>query len=361
MATNSRQRLGEELPDIQPIVVRSDADAWDVLQQLMDIDESGSSELPEIIFDGWPAFEVHSKRGHADIGTSTMGGYLALQEAVHRSFNLFERQRRDLRAFTDEDRRRLELVVHVSEGTSGFKVLLEKVLVELVKPLGKKLTPLHLLIGLISVGLIIGGTDVWKHSISERASERKEELRADQQDDFLDHTLAMSQEETKRMALLRQASEKVPDVQAVEAEIEGAREEYLQSLPPGFGVVIEGIEIPPQVLEELVKTERQSTEQKMVTGVYLIDSARSGDADGFDFKVRLKDPESGATFPAEFGELLTSTKVRSVVRTAFFDKAPLVLTLDARKRHGEIVSAKIISAKRAPKPKAKPTQTASTN
>lgn len=340
------------MPEPRRVVISSDADAWKLLGEL--VSDTGRAKFSDDIaleLSGWPTFESESKRGDAEIGTSTMDGFLAIQEAINRTYNQYERGRRDLRAFTDEERRKLELYVQVGSGSSSFSAALQKVALEIGKRVGKKMQPKHVLIAILVVGLTWGGTEVWKHSISEAAKVRLSDAHTAEQRTMLEAFTELSAEETKRLQLFEEALNLVPDARVAERESEGAKQEFLRKLPPGFGVEIEGIVIPAQVLEELVKTERQATEEVTVKRIYLIDAIKSGDDDGFDFSVRLKDYQTGIMISADFGELLTNTKQRALVKSAFFDKRPLELTLKARSRRGEIVSGQITGAKTVPKAK----------
>lgn len=337
------------MPARDEYVVRSDEDAWAILERMLALDPKSEDDL-SVRFEGWPSFDVTSKKGHAEIDTSTMKGYLAYQGAIWRTFQTYHSNTRDLRTLLDEDRERLVLAVKVEEGSSGFELKLDKTIADLAKALFGKMTPRDWIIVAVSAGLIFAGQDVWKAHIAENAKIRIASIDSEERRQTLETFAVLSQEETRRMEVLAEALRTVPAARIADSEGEAARQEYLKNVPQGYSISIEGIDIPPDVLSEIIKPERQYSEDVVVTGLYYIDSAKTTDA---GFHVILRDAKTDQSVSGRFGELLKSASQRSLVQRAFFDKTPVVLTLDARQRGDTIISAEIIGAKRPPKPKTK--------
>lgn len=326
------------------LVIRNDEDAWSALQAIWESEQSREPDRPtyKLTFKSWPQFSVTSYRGEAEIDTSTMEGYLALQHAIYRSFNVFYRQTRQLRAFTAEDRERLRLSVKVKKGSSFLNVDLTKIISDLLTSMGSKMDGNQSLIFLLGAGLIIGGTVVWKSWISERAKVRIAEADTKKQADVLSAFTKLSQEETERMKLLTRVERSVPALQTVREEIDNVRHDYIRHLPDEKGADLEGTVLSPEALQELKKKARNESDEVTLEGTYRVSALK--DEPGSDWTLTLEDIETGEKFPARFGDLLTSIDQRVAVERATFAKQPIQLTIQARNRGGRIVNAQIVWA-----------------
>lgn len=324
------------------ITISNDDECWNALQALLEFPEDTPEEdLPTLKFEGWPVLNIRSYKGQAEIDALMMKGFIKYQEAVWRTFLTYSEGTRNLQHIDLEDKRQLLLPVRVGNGSSKFDIDLTEVLGKFGKNLVDKLSARDLLILVLGVGVIFAGSSVWKSHIAENAKVRLEKVRAEETRAMLETFVHLSGEESKRLQILGQAFAQVPETRQSEFEASAARQDLLRSLPEDFALSIEGIDLPPEVLQEITKPERTPYQEVTLKRTYNIErvtSAKNG------FQVRLVDAETNQRFSATFGEALSSVKERAIVEQAFFKKKPVVLTLDARQRGDLIMTAEIKKA-----------------
>ncbi|MEQ8299532.1 MAG: hypothetical protein RH945_03220 [Hyphomonas sp.] len=323
-------------------LIASEDNAWALLRDLLNLDsEADAAELPEFEFYNWPILDVTSKKGESEIDALTMKGFVKYQEAVWRSYLTLSQGTRNLQHIEHDEKRQLLFSVKVGRGSSDYDIDFTEVFAKIGTKLAGKLSSRDIMILVIVLALTFAGQSVWKTHIAENAKVRIDKVHSEEMKQLLDTFTALSGEETERLKVLSEVFKEVPEARVSEAEAGPARQELLRSLPEGFSVTIEGIELPADVLREIVKSERKMSEDVVVTRAYFIDRAQTN-ADGF--QVRLRDCETDETVSAHFGEALSSVRERALVEQAFFHKEPIVLTLDARQRGDLIVSATITNA-----------------
>lgn len=326
------------MPD--QVRISSDEEAWALLEELL-ANEFEDEDVPELQLDGWPIFDLASAKGEAEISTTTMQGFLTLQSSVRRTYLTYAKGYRDLRGLDEDSRSKLELSVKVEQGSSIFKVELDEQVKEFGRALLDKVSGRDVIIAILAGGLIFAGQSVWKAHIAENARVRIAEVQSAETRQVLEGVARLSEEETRRMEILGNAYEAVPETRVSEEEASEARQELLKSLPPGYRAVIEGIDLPSEALEEIIKTQRQLSEEVTVQKTYFIERAQTTEG---GFQVRLRDVETNQFVSAGFGEILTSAQERALVWQAFTEKRPILLTLAARQRGEQITSAQIRAA-----------------
>ncbi|MBU1288314.1 MAG: hypothetical protein KJ871_11370 [Alphaproteobacteria bacterium] len=325
-----------------PRTIKNDEDGWSLLKELLSYpDDTPEEDLPEVLFEGWPILNIQSQKGESQIDALTMRGLIKYQEAVWRSYLTLAEGTRNLQRIGSEDKLELLLPVHVGHGSSKFDVDLTEVLKTVAKKLANKLTARDILILVIGTGFLFAGQSVWKTHISENAKVRIEKVKSEDTKQMLEAFVNLSQQETERLKVLQDAFHQVPETKVSEYEANSARQDLLRSLPEDYGLNIEGIQLSPEVLQEIIKSERTPYNEVTVKRTYYIERASSADS---GFQVRLVDTETDERFSAHFGEALSSVAERAAVQQAFFNKQPIVLTLDARKRGDLIMSAEIKKA-----------------
>lgn len=324
------------------VTIKNDDDGWELLRTLLSYPEDvPEDQLPCVSFEGWPVLNIQSQKGESQIDALTMRGLIKYQEAIWRSYLTLTEGTRNLQRIDVEDKLQLLLPVHVGRGSSKFDVDLTEVLKTVSKKLINKLTARDILILVLGTGFLFAGQSVWKTHISENAKVRIEKVQSDDTKAMLESFIELSKEETDRLKILQGAFEQVPETKVSEYEASSARQDLLRSLPDSFALSIEGIDLPPEVLQEITKPERTPYSEATVKRTYYIERASSAET---GFQVRLVDAETNERFSAHFGEALSSVSERAAVQKAFFDKKPIVLTLDAKKRGDLIMSAEIKKA-----------------
>jgi len=326
---------------MQQFVISNDNDAWLALSALL-TDVQNASEHLDIKLDGWPVFDVKSKRGHGEIDTSTMKSFIAFQEGIYRTFLTYQNETRDLRTLSEEERRNLEISVRITEGSSIFKVELGEQFDKLAKALSDKMTGPQLAAILIAGGLLFAGHSVWKTHISENAKIRLAQIENKEDQERLRAFVELSEQETERMALLSEVFKTYPQSEQAELEADKARQDFLRNLPKDAEIDIEGITLLPEVLSEITKPERAQTRETSITRLFRVERAqttRNG------FAVRLSAIDSEQSFTATFGDIFKSSDQRKMVQEAFWQKSIIELTINAKSKDGVIISAEITDAK----------------
>jgi hypothetical protein len=322
--------------------ISSDDDVWSAIETLLAFDEDTPEEdLPTFSFEGWPVLNLRSAKGHAEIDALMMKGFIKYQEAVWRTFLTHSEGTRNLQHIDHDDKRQLLLPVRLATGSSKFNIDFTDVLAKIGKNLVDKLTPRDLLILVLGIGVVFTAGSIWRTHISENAKIRVEKVRSDDTRAMLETFVDLSQQDTKRLEIMARVFAAVPETRQSEIEASPARQDLLRSLPEDFDLSIDEIDLPSEVLKEIIKPERTPYEDVTLKRTYYIERASSA-ANGF--QVRLVDAETQERFSASFGEALTSVRERTMVEQAFFQKKPIILTLDARTRGEMVMTAEIKKA-----------------
>jgi hypothetical protein len=315
----------------EKIFIRSADDAW---QQLKLIAIGDVPENIELIFDGWPNYDVviKGKDWNGTVPTRVMQPLLDLQQDVNRLFAQVYYGEANLRKLSDDDREALELIVKVKEGSSDYRAPLDKQLTEIAKKVVDKMDSRHLMQTMIGAALIWGSVEINKAWVSERQEANK-----------VEQTVELSKQETERLKLFADALNNRPVLGNTKADYETTQNRLLKALKPSDSVRTGGVELSGAQALEIIQTSRATSEDlDMQEDFYVLanDASRPG---GFRIKVRrvADGVEFSAEVPMELGQ-----DEKTLIQEAEWSKAGrrVKLYISATQLRGKVVQATVYGA-----------------
>lgn len=141
------------MPDVVELVIRSEDEAIACLHQAL---EGGFDNLSVLIkFDGWPslAIDVEGNRYHSSLPTGMIKALVDYQTAINRAYASIA-YGKSAKSLTEEDRKEVELVFNVQEGSTDTQAPLWEVLTKLGEKAIDRMTGKHLVITVLGAALI---------------------------------------------------------------------------------------------------------------------------------------------------------------------------------------------------------------
>lgn len=269
------------------LFIRSEDDAWRALKYALD----HGSELPElfdIVFNGWPTYDLNikGKDWHCSVPTRVMGPLLEVQKDLHRAYTSVCYGSDNLRKLTDEDRDKLELVIGVKDGSSEYDADLWKQLNEITLAAVGKMTGTELIITVIGLGVVLTGGAVAKHWISTRLKEKE-----------ADNQIELSKQETERVRVITEAMTRQPVIAEFKESSIVTQSKLLKAMKPGDRITTSGVSLSSEEAREIAQTERAVSEDIDIRGVFRVlanDASR-----GAGFRIKVERVSDGLKLSAE--------------------------------------------------------------
>ena len=162
------------MPELPEIVIRSEADATQYLEQAL----AGAFDNLSVLikFDGWPKLDLNvtGERYHSSIPTGLMKALVEYQSAINRAYASIACGK-SVRGLTEDDRKEVELVFDVQEGSTDTEADLWGTLSKMGEKAVERMTGKQLVITVIGAALI--GSMTWGslHWMDTQAEITKEE------------------------------------------------------------------------------------------------------------------------------------------------------------------------------------------
>lgn len=322
-----------ESGNFELVRIKSEAQAEEALRQA--IRDALDGQDVDLKFDGWPTLKVVLK-GPGYSGTITAEAAQAivdLQRTLDRTYARLVRGKATANGLTREQRKAIAFKAKVQEGSTQYEIQLDQFLTTLAEGLVGRMTGTEAMITAVSVALIFasgGALKEWLRSRSDRLTKEAE----------LKSRLELSQEETKRLALVAQAKSHAPDLQQVEAYISEARDSILRGVGDANTVSIQGVRMTQQEARSIAKEPPEDSIAVQLNGYYVIGGIdwKHDERARFDLRSVDESLEFGATL--ETRSLVAADK--AILQKAEWDRTKIHLQINAMKRRGEVVSATIV-------------------
>lgn len=308
--------------------ITSEDEAWKAINDTL------NGKLPEEItgieFDGWPTLTLHlgGPKFHGTITTTVMESLIEVQKNLNRSYAKLRYDKSDARHITDEDRDQIELVVKVTEGTSGFEAALENAIEKIAVNVADKMTPEHLIIAVLGLALMYFG-----HSYFKASQDAK--IKAKQ----IDADLAAKKEDTDRFKLMADAISKVATLRHVRDDADDSHDALLRASASAESAEVLGVCVPTDVASELIKTKRERSKDVRLDGEFTVTVADKTTPD--DPRCRLVSP-SGADFMALVIDENWTPEQKAKFHAAFWENKSIFLLVNAKELRGNIVAASVV-------------------
>lgn len=296
------------------LTIKDEDTAWDYIKSAL----SGSfeDEIIELDFSSWPVFKLNVKgdRYHSTITAPMMRSLLELQTLLNRLYAEVA-YGKSAKALTNEERKEIELVFTVHEGSSDIVADLSGFFTELGKSAMDKLTGRQIAILVIGAAAILGGSSVY--------------------DSYLDYSLE-AQKEANRSSLEMQLTYQAPQLNSVANDKDAFYNNLLKSVSDADEVTVAEQTLTRYDIQALTSSERQVSELKRIDDHYLISSLK---VKPDSYRVEITRIEDNKSIQAELFKGHLGMEDMDRILQAFRLETPLHLKVTARVRSDSSITA----------------------
>ncbi|MBY5866004.1 hypothetical protein [Rhizobium leguminosarum] len=326
------------------LFIDSEDTAWRILKDILDnrIDSDG------VILDfgnaDWAKVHFNFKGSafHQTVTASMMRGLLEYQYAFYRTAALILKDDSRINRLTDDNRRDLEFVFEVKEGSSDLLAGGVEQLAELGKSAISKMSGRQILIGLL-VGAIVfcGGYTLNNHLDHEFELEKIDKDHQDKKDlyDFLGKIVLDNKEKTETLKRALDESAVAKEAAALNSAAIG---EILRSNDNAEEISIQGTALGSKAIRELTRSSRSKSRSIMIRDTFTVKAVISDDVN--NFTVRLERVSSGEVIVASLEDPLLSESAQKAISRAEWSAKPVMVHISARQVGDQIKDARITKA-----------------
>ncbi len=313
---------------IAQLTIRNEQDAWDLLHQVLD---NGAPEgLFEVVFKDWPVLEIklNGEKFHSSLTAKLMEGFIDLQKNLYRAYAQYYYKKSSSLYLTDLDKKSLDIIFKVSDGSSDVKADCVRALDSFVKGVTTKMNGTQSLLAILGVSLMIAGSTCFYFYIDSQAKIKS-----------LEQTTLLSKEESHRMEIFAKALEKEPSLTYVVSDVENSYDGIIRGATEAESLIVGRHTIPKDLALGLLKKTRTKSTQTQINGIYKVNEVNNSLERAF--KVEVSNGED--RFQATLSEsVITAGSSKDILQKALFDRKPVFLYINANLLRGDISKAVIV-------------------
>lgn len=333
------------------LFISNEEEAFELLEKITSGNFSGN--LSEINFGEWSKLTIRltGEKFHSSITPTVMRGLIEVQQGIYKSYCIMRYGTESTRQLTDEERKKLEILVIVTEGSALIEAFLGPVAEELAKGVFDNM-PIEAKITLIL--LILFGFGTYK-AISMHLSNKKEirlkeieessktEIEKEQLKTQLDTLKVVTDSHTKNLEILSQVVKKYPDAQRVTEVIQESQDSLIRSVVTAEPdtLEIQGMNIPLQAAEVLVATTRHQWLETRLDGEFRVLQIDSSNAANLKVKILGTD---GTEHTATLQDETMDRRHLDLISKALMERSKVFLTINAKKLGESIKDITIMTA-----------------
>lgn len=318
----------------EPIRIASEAQAFEVLQRALADEFTGTNV--RLNFDGWPVLTIELEgEGYRSTITAPMAeGLVELQRAMYRAYARLVKGASSAASLTNEEKASIQFKAKVEDGCSLIKVDMADFAVKVALAAVGKMTPTDLVITIVSLAAIAGGTLAYRSFLKARSEDKKIELATQER-------MTLSANERARQEQLVSALTREPRLQQVSDDFDDARIEILKGVADAKSIELQGTPLTNFEARAIAATPRQKAQEVRLDGVYYIhriDWSRPDEA-----RLSLVGQEAQTReFLATLDTLDLSAARKAILQEAEWERRTLHLTINGTRLRGEITTARIV-------------------
>jgi hypothetical protein len=317
----------------EKLVITSEAQAWEVLEQAMSVGIPNDLVLE---FNGWPSFQmgVNGKDWHSTVPTRVMTPLLDVQKDINRAYANVRYGESNIRRLKDEERDELEVVVKVREGSSLYDAELWKQFSTIAEAAVGRMDGTQTVITVLGLALLVSAPVMYKSWLASRQKEKE-----------LEHQLQMSQEETKRLEMFGAAMNRQPMLAAAQEDVQATHNRFLKVTKPGDVLAVRGQSVRAEEASVLMQPERERAQDIVIEGIFVVLGNRTDKSEGFRITVkRLSDQLTvNADVPVEL-----PYQQQQIIQEAEWKKTKVFLSINASILRDSISQANVVTASTVP-------------
>lgn len=321
------------VPEDIAISIANEEDAFRYLQMAL-ASELGDKPI-SLEFKNWPILTISLEgKGYDSTITSHVAEALvALQHAMNRTYARTVRGSTNPNVLTHEQKRTIEFKAKVEKGSSLLTVDLGDYASALATGLVGKMDGTQIVVAVIGTAIVAGTTVAYKSFLKHRSEDRK--LEAETQS-----RIGMSQEETKRLAIIQQVVAAQPKLQFAQQDFDDARHSIVKSVGDANSLKVQGVELTRAEAKSIASTPRSSSEDVQLNGHYRIDKLDWTKSD--EVRISVWSTDQSLEFTAKLNTQTLTDEQREKLKVAEWDRQRLHLQINATRLRGEITTATIV-------------------
>jgi hypothetical protein len=334
--------------DTNLITINNEAAAFAALESALK--NEFDDKVVKLEFDGWPMIKLKYTGALFD-GTITPDiaqAIVDLQGTLNRVYAQAVKNSPNARGLTEEEKRKIQIIVRVESGSSLFEFDLTEFASNIAIELMNKMTPTDMTILVLSVTTVATAGFVLKHFLTNRSEEKKLQIEANK-------ALSLSKEETERSKILASV---ISQIQTVKNASEGVQEFHNALLKSAqaadtFSIQTEtgALTITGDEARSAHRAKRRVPLETQPNGNYLIQSFTWIDEE--TARLKIQSEYTGEVFPAELPISALRDDQKTWLKNGVVDKIRVYLTINATVLDGAVTTARIVSLDLQPqKPKA---------
>lgn len=268
------------MPEADVIRITSERQFYQLVQQI----EAGEIEPPNIgqwKFEGWPnvSIVVDGERYHSSLTPGLLQGLLDFQTELYRAYAQIKYNSPNLQRLTNAEKKSLELVFHVSEGSSDNSIdaseFVNKVIengfevVNSMPPETQLVVVIAVILGVSGTYLVNKGLNVWQGKIEADREQHREEQETER------HRDALAQ--MKELALRKVESSNVAPAQKFLEHTNEAYRSVARRVPDAASIAMAGRGLTDMEREFLTSSEGVRRERDEITSEVIVDGLKHGD------------------------------------------------------------------------------------
>lgn len=316
---------------VPEVIVRTEEDAWRLLQQA--VDGGGFPESIRLRFDGWPSFrlDVKGRDWNSTVPTRVMPSLLDVQKDINRVYASIQYSEPNLRRLREDEKDDLEIVVKVKKGSSIFNADLWHQFTKMAEAAVGRMNGSEIVLTVVGVALTIAAPVMFKSWLSSRQQQRE-----------IDSRLELSREETARLRVMAEAMRQQPVVESARADADATNSKLLKSTKTGDVMEIGGVAVSSEEAREVAQSERDRSQEVQLEGDFAILGNRTDRGDGF--RITIRRMSDGLTFGADV-PLELPHEQQKTIQEAEWSKNLVWLSLEADMLRDSITRATVVSAR----------------
>lgn len=321
------------------IKVGSEEDAFRLIEQSLN-QEMGHQPY-RVVFDKWPILTIKLEGdGYDSTITSDMAAALVeLQHAINRSYARLVHDTANGRSLTAAERDALKFKAKVEKGSSLIEVNLGEWMEKLSLALVNKMSPEQMIFTVLGVAALGGSVLAYKAYLRHKSEDKKI-------DTAMQERIAMSQEETKRQAILARALTANPTLGFVQEDFDIARTEVLKGIGHANSVTVSGVSLDNGTATAVAKAKRAESRQMQLNGNYEIVQV-NWQQEG-EVRIKVIAEGTGRAFIATLVDQSIEGEQVALLKEAEWSRNKIYLSINATELRGEITTAFIVGVTQQP-------------
>jgi hypothetical protein len=322
-----------QVADWNELKISSEGDAFDLIQKALS-DQIGEQPC-KLIFDKWPVLTIKLEgEGYDSTITPDLAEALvSLQHALDRSYARLVHDLANSRGLSNEEREALKFKAKVESGSSLIEINLGEWAERVGLALTEKMTPTQLVMMVATVAAIAGSTVAYKDFLDARSEDKKVEA-------GMKERVLLSQEETKRHALLVQALSGSPKLADAAQDFDQARVEILKGVGDADTLTVSGVTLNREEANTVARSKRSESKNIQANGQYKI--IEVGWNHENEVRLKVADAKTGREFVASFKDDSLNHSQITLLQQAEWKRETVYLSINATELRGQITTAEVV-------------------